>query len=87
MLFYVVLYGYLYGASHRRLFRGAFSVAGKWKEVLKLRRGAGDIPCNIPLQSAGPTTAKRSTGPRYKKIASISRTQRTRGARQIAVYT
>jgi len=29
---YVMLYGYLYSASHNRLFRGALSVTGKWKE-------------------------------------------------------
>ena len=29
---YVMLYGYLYSASHRRLFRGALSVTGRWKE-------------------------------------------------------
>src|SRR6218665_2388938 len=63
-------------------------------KVFKLRRDADDIPCNITLrsaegvsfQSAGPTTAKgsilgyRSTGPWYKKITTISRAQRTRGA-------
>jgi len=29
---YVMLYGYLYSASRRRLFRGTLSVTGKWKE-------------------------------------------------------
>ena|SRR6218665_4043 len=61
-----MLYGYLYSASHRRLFIGVLGVTGRRKEVFKLRRDAGDIPYSITLriaggvsfQSAGPTTAK-----------------------------
>src|SRR6218665_1695586 len=29
---YVILYSYLYSASHRRIFRGALSVTGRWQE-------------------------------------------------------
>src|SRR6218665_3826079 len=62
-------------------------------KVFKLRRDADDIPCNITLRSAGgvsfqsaihhskgPILGYRSTGPWYKKITTISRAQRTRGA-------
>src|SRR6218665_1172241 len=63
-------------------------------KVFKLRRDADDIPCNITIQSAGgesfhsagPTTAKARFWDRevrdqwYKKITTISRAQRTRGA-------
>jgi len=32
---YVMLYGYLYSTSRRWLFRGAFSMTGRWKESLQ----------------------------------------------------
>ena len=31
-MLYVMLYGYFYSASRRRLFRGALNVTGRWKE-------------------------------------------------------
>jgi len=58
----VMLYGYLWSTSHRRLFRGALSVTGRWKEVFKLCRDGGDIPCSITLRSAGGVSFQ-SAGP------------------------
>src|SRR6218665_166942 len=62
----MLLYGYLYSASHRRLFTGTLSMTGRRKEVFKLRRDADYIPCSITLRSAGGVSFK-STGPTTEK--------------------
>src|SRR6218665_3918376 len=63
LLYVMLLYGYLYSASHRRLFIGDLSVTGMVKKmVFKLRRDASDIPCGIKLRSAGGVSFQ-SVGP------------------------
>ena len=67
LLYVMLLYGHLYSASHRRLFIGALSVTGRWKEgssnyvetqVISPVASNSGVQKECHFQSVGPIAAK-----------------------------